>query len=223
MAKEGAKGKSAGRFVFLNGAILSLAAAAGVVYPLADKKIGLELYLYTLPASASLALFAFCGVFFHRRFEHGKMVRVLCVLAFVNAAAFSRGFGFKAQLDSCKDLAAVVRENAAAGDVVVSYRDLRQGLGFYLNHRIVLAEVLGELRFGAEQEKAPCWFIGEESLEALWGGERRVFLAVKTRDVGRLSFLLKKNPMIELYRTRNSVLLSNLRLKSESRTLGNAE
>ncbi|MDR2175977.1 MAG: phospholipid carrier-dependent glycosyltransferase [Synergistaceae bacterium] len=201
--------KSAGRFVFLNGAVLSLAAAAGVVYPLMDKKAGAELCLYTLPAAASLALFAFCGVFFHRRREYGKMVRVLCVLAFVNAAVFSRGFAFKARLDSCRDLAAAIRERAAPEDIVVSYRDIRQSLAFYLNRRIVLAEVLGELRFGAEQEKDPRWFIGREALEALWSGKKRVFLAADTRETAELSLLLKGNPVIELNRTRNDVLLSN--------------
>jgi 4-amino-4-deoxy-L-arabinose transferase-like glycosyltransferase len=212
-ASGDAEGKHAGRFVFLNGAILSLAVLTGLVYPLFDKRAGFGLYPYTLPAAASLALFAFCGVFFHRRRERRRMVRVLCVLAFVNAMIFSRGFGFKAQLSSNKELAAAVRERAAPGDVVVSYRKLRQGLGFYLDRRIVLADVLNELRFGAERETDPRWFIGEEPLRTLWGGENRVFLVAGTRDMKTLSPLLegnpKKNPVIELYRTRNDVVLSN--------------
>lgn len=199
----------AGRFVFLNGIVLSLLAIAGVAYPFFDKKLGAAVLLpVTLPAVASLLVFTVCGVYFYRRRSFEAMVNVLCVLAIANVVLFARGFEFKAAQDSYKEMAALIRERAAPDDVIVGYKEPMQGLFFYLKRRIVLAETLGELAFGALQEKDPRWFVNSEKLKALWSGGSRVLLVTDRRRVKDLQKLLDGN-IIELAQTRSEVLLAN--------------
>ncbi|MDR2137577.1 MAG: hypothetical protein LBO68_04735, partial [Synergistaceae bacterium] len=150
-----------------------------------------------------------------------KKVSVLCVLAFLNLAVFARGFVLKAELDSYKEQAALIEEALQPDDVVVAYKAPAQGLGFYLRRRIVLADVLGELEFGARQEKDPRWFIDSRSLEALWskkeskkesegkGEGKRVFLVADKKHLEELTRLLGENNVIQWGRTRNCVVLSN--------------
>jgi 4-amino-4-deoxy-L-arabinose transferase-like glycosyltransferase len=200
----------AGRFVHVNGVLLLLLAAAGVLYPLADKKLEAAiLYPYTLPAAAALAVFALCEWKLYSRGLYKGMVNAACVLAFVNVLFFSRGFALKAEEDSYREPAAAIQESLRPGDEVVSYKNLAQGLGFYLKRRIVLADARGELEFGAGQEKDPRWFIGSQALETLWNGEGRVFLVAEARHIKELEHLLRGNNWIRLYQDRNNVVLSN--------------
>jgi hypothetical protein len=197
---------------------------AGIVYPLMDEKLeAAEPYSYTLPAVASLLALALWGWWFYRKrasvklaqptksTNNARMVSVLCVLAFVNLAVFARGFVLKAQLDSYKEPAALIMDEGVLGpdDVVASYKEPVQGLGFYLGRRIVLVDVLGELEFGALQEKDPRWFIDSRSLEALWGGEKRVFLVAEKSRLEELMGLLGENNVIQWGQTRTGVVLSN--------------
>jgi 4-amino-4-deoxy-L-arabinose transferase-like glycosyltransferase len=205
------EGVRATRFVLLNGIVLSLLAAAGVVYPVLEKKLGAAaLYPYTLPATASLLALLFCEWQFYSRRAYEKMIEALCVLAFINAVVFSRGVALKTELDSYKESAAVIRAlRTPSGDVIVGYKEIAQGLGFYLERRLVLAEVQGELQFGASQEKDPRWFIDAKALEVLWKGETRVFLATDARNEAELERLLGKSNIIKKNRFRNNVVLSN--------------
>jgi len=91
----------------------------------------------------------------------------------------------------------------------VCYRDVAQGLSFYLGKRIVLANELGELEFGARQEKDPRWFIGSEALQSLWKEPTRVLLVTEARHVKRLVSLLGEGNIIEVGRTQSGVVLSN--------------
>jgi hypothetical protein len=135
------------------------------------------------------------------------MANILCMLAFVNILVFSRGFPLKAGQDSYKEPAAIVREHLSNGDVVVSYRDTAQGLGFYLGRRVVLAEELGELEFGARQEKDPRWFIDSAALGKLWSGDSRVFLVSEEHYAEELKNSLEGVAVIG--ENRYFVVLSN--------------
>jgi hypothetical protein len=189
---------------------LLLLAAGGIIYPMTDKTFGMkELYPYTLPAAVSLALFALCGWRFYFRRLYSRMAGALCVLAFINILIFSRGFVMKAGQDSYKEPAAIIRERLSDGDVVVSYKDTAQGLGFYLGRRIVLAEALGELEFGASQEEDPRWFIDSAALEKLWGGDSRVFLVSAESYAEELKNILRSVTVIG--ENRFFVVLSNFR------------
>lgn len=199
---------AAKRLVFINGFFLSLMAVAGIAYPLMDKNGGVTLFFYTLPASASLTLFAFCGVFFYYRREQGRMVQALCLLALINLLVFSRGFAMKAEQDSYKAPATTIRERAEPGNIVVSYRSIAQGLGFYLKQRIVLVNAVGELKFGAIQEKDRHWFIDSRELKNLWFGETRVFLVTEKQYEKEIEQLLGKHNIVEIARIRDIVIFS---------------
>ena len=136
------------------------------------------------------------------------MIRALVVLAFVIALVLSQGFAVKAELDSSKGTAAMIREQIRPEDVVVGYKNLFQGLGFYLQRRLVLADITNELKFCAEQEKDPRWFIGDDSLKKLWQGPERVFLATDPRRAEGLHKLLGEKTR-ELGRTRSAAVLVN--------------
>ena len=159
------------RFVTLNGVILLPLVAAGILYPaLSSRPETKELFVYTLPASASLLLFWGASLVLHRRRLFSPMPAVLCVLALLNAFAFSRGFEAKARLNSSREVAELIRERAVGTDRVVAYRSLMQGLSFYLERRIVVAEDRNELEFGAAQED-PQWFLDAGGLRRLWNGK----------------------------------------------------
>jgi hypothetical protein len=103
----------------------------------------------------------------------------------------------------------MIRAHIRPDDVVVCYKDIAQGLSFYLDRRIVLANELGELEFGARQEQDPFWFIGSDALQDLWKGNSRVFLVADERRVEELVSLLGESNIIELGRTQSDVVLSN--------------
>ncbi|MDR2523902.1 MAG: glycosyltransferase family 39 protein [Synergistaceae bacterium] len=203
------------RFARLNGGLLMFLAAAGIIYPLMMDIPVLALYPYTLPASASLGVLALHGWKLAESppAARSKMTAAFCLLSFVNALLFARGFTLEERFLSYKEPAAVIRERLRPGDVVVGYGNTMQGLGFYLERRIVLADAVGELEFGARQERDPRWFIGQKELKALWEGEERVFLAVNGQKMGELEQLLRKsvikNTIIWLDKIRNDFILLN--------------
>lgn len=197
------------RFVILNGMVLLPLAAAGVLYPVLSSRPGAgDLLAHTLPASAALLLFWGASLAMHRRRSFSLMPAVLCVLALLNAFAFSRGFEAKARLDSPRDVAALVRERGREGDRIVAYRSLMQGLSFYLGRRIVVAGTLNELEFGAAREEDPQWFIDAAQLRRLWNGPDRVLLVTKPRHAGLLASDLGREP-VRLGETPGGVLFAN--------------
>lgn len=197
------------RFVILNGMVLLPLASAGVLYPVLSSRPGAgDLLGHTLPASAALLLFWGASLAMHRRRSFSLMPAVLCVLALLNAFAFSRGFEAKARLDSPRDVAALVRERGREGDRIVAYRSLMQGLSFYLGRRIVVAGTLNELEFGAAREEDPQWFIDAAQLRRLWNGPDRVLLVTKPRHAGLLASDLGREP-VRLGETPGGVLFAN--------------
>jgi hypothetical protein len=74
----------------------------------------------------------------------------------------------------------------------------------------VLANVTGELEFGARQEKDPRWFIDSQGLKDLWFGSTRVFLVAKKRYWEELEQLLGKRNIIQTTQVRDIMILSNL-------------
>ena len=203
------------RFARLNGGLLLFLAAAGVVYPLMMDIPVLVLYPYTLPASVSLGVLALHGWKLAESppATRSKMTVTFCLLAFANALLFARGFTLEERFLSHKEPAAVIRERLRPEDVVAGYGNTMQGLGFYLGRRIVLADAVGELEFGARQERDPRWFIGQKELKVLWEGEERVFLAVNGQKMEELEQLLRKSTIkstiIWLDKIRNDFVLLN--------------
>ena len=106
---------------------------------------------------------------------------------------------------SRRDIAACVPEGAE--DVVV-YQSLMQGMPFYLGRRVVTADILNELSFGAEQESDPRWFISKEQLHRLWASPRRVLVVVEDEDRDSLEQTLGKKP-VRTWKAAGDVLFAN--------------
>jgi hypothetical protein len=92
--------------------------------------------------------------------------------------SFKRVFLLYDSLLSARELASAIGEFRIPGDVIAQYGNYDQGLPFYLKQRLVLVNYLGELEFGAKQEKDPSWFIGDAQLKELWNGDKRVILVI---------------------------------------------
>ena len=65
--------------------------------------------------------------------------------------------------------------------VVVAYRDIMQGLSFYLGRRIVIAEDLNELEFGAQAEDTSGWFVDAEGLKELCRSDKHVYIVTRNK------------------------------------------
>ena len=198
------------RFAYLNVPLFFLLAAGGTAYLFLDKKLGAQFLLpYILPVVLSFGLLGLASLWLYRRGSYKLMVESFCVLAFFNALVLTRGFSLKAELDSRREAAAAILPLLGESDVVASYKDVAQGLSFYLGRRIVLVDVRGELEFGSRQEPDPRWFIDDAKLEALWKNEKgRVFLLADRKNEGKLQKILGEPPAV-LRETRGETVFVN--------------
>ena len=81
-----------------------------------------------------------------------------------------------------------MKEHILPNDIVAQYRDYDQGLPFYLKHRIVLIDWVGELDFGSKRGDQSDWFLDTPGfLERYWISDERVLLVV--REEQSLDFL----------------------------------
>ena len=193
------------RFIGLNALILIPLALAGVLYPMFSE--GQEHLLpVTLPLSASLTLFWLAS--FVLLWSRGDGFLLLCVLALVMLLSAEPGFDVSARRNSPRSLAAVVSENIQPHDTLVAYRNPMQGLGFYMKRRLVVADHLGELEFGAAQEDDPRWFLSTLQLRKLWNGPDRVLLVAQARQLPDLTRALGREP-VQLGEAGRTILFSN--------------
>ena len=205
---DGERGK---RLLIMSFVIWLILTIGGFVYiaVMSDRAMAVNISRHIAKPLTAIFCFVCVGFFTYRARSYSNMVRGMCVLAFAGTAFFAKGFELAAETKSYRETAAVVRAHAGPGDVVVCHRDVAQGLSFYLGKRIVLANELGELEFGARHEKDPRWFIGSEALQSLWKEPTRVLLVTEARHVKRLVSLLGEGNIIEAGRTQSGVVLSN--------------
>ena len=207
----GGNGAKAAHFLALSLAMWLILAVGGPVYVafLPDRIMAAKIFSRVAWPLGALLCFVCVGFYAYRARSYSIMVRGMCVLAFVSTAFFATGFELAAYSKSYSEQAALVRAHIKPDDVVVSYKDIAQGLSFYLEKRIVLANELGELEFGARQEQDPFWFIDSNALQNLWKGTVRVFMVADVRYVEELAYLLGKSNIIEVGQTQSDVVLSN--------------
>lgn len=172
------------RFIISSAFTLLPIALAGFIYPFFDKKMGANVLLpYTAPVGIALAVFWICSFLFYRRRTLSVRIPVLCFLAFISIMLFTRGMELAETRNSCKEAAGLIKAETQPDDIIVGYGQPMQGLFFYLERRIVLADTLGELAFGAKKEKDPQWFIDSKRLKNLWNGSRRVLLLAPKKSI----------------------------------------
>ena len=199
------------RLLILSFVMWLILTIGGLVYiaVMPDREMAMNISQHVAKPLITLFCFVCIGFFAYRTRSYSNMVRGMCVFAFAVTAFFAKGFELAAETKSYRETAAVVLAQAGPDDVVVCHRDIAQGLSFYLGKRIVLANELGELEFGARQEKDPRWFIDSEALQNLWKGKERIFLVTDARYVKELASLLGEGNIIEVGQTQSDVVLSN--------------
>ena len=135
------------RFIGLNALILIPIALTGVFWPMFSSDPDVRAMVY--PAAAlSVGLFAFWEASFLLLRNRKGTPLLLCALGAIVLLIASSAFYIEADMESRRDIAACVPEDAE--DVVV-YQNLMQGMPFYLQRRVVTADTLNELEFGASQ------------------------------------------------------------------------
>lgn len=109
-----------------------------------------------------------------------KAALVVAVMAFCFGIGLQQLSGLVAERRTAKYVSAAVAAIRQPGDRVACYGDYLQGMPFYLKERVLLVDYLGELEFGAQHASGAGWFLTKEEFPALWAGEHRLILAVKT-------------------------------------------
>ena len=203
-AMETADRRSVLCFIGLNAIILLPLALTGFLWPL----LSTDLRVMSMISPAlmlSAGLLAFWGTSFLLLRGADWARALLCLLGLLILFAVSPAFRIEANMLSRRDIAACVPEGAE--DVVV-YQSLMQGMPFYLGRRVVTADILNELSFGAEQESDPRWFISKEQLHRLWASPRRVLVVVEDEDRDSLEQTLGKKP-VRTWKAAGDVLFAN--------------
>jgi len=159
-------------------ALAAVLAAGILVFPAftsRPKETGLWAMLCALPAALILAWGAV--PLFVRRLGAEKVVSLSWLLLALFLTSLNRPAAeYLGGYRSVKNLSAVLNAAMREGDVIVQYGIYRQGLPFYTKRRNVLANVVGELEFGAD--RAPDrdrYFLDDEGFLALWNSGTRVF------------------------------------------------
>jgi 4-amino-4-deoxy-L-arabinose transferase-like glycosyltransferase len=165
---------------------------ASIIYPfIDDHKIGiLRLCSYTIPLGIVSLTFPVAGIYAIKNKNAKLFVFGALTLSLLFCALAKRGFTMIGETRSAYTTALLISEHKKEGDLVAQIWDYDQGLPFYLKQRIVLIEWLGELKFGASQEKDNTWFFRSDSLKQFWDESDRVFFVVSRRNENRFESLL---------------------------------
>jgi 4-amino-4-deoxy-L-arabinose transferase-like glycosyltransferase len=95
---------------------------------------------------------------------------------------------------SSRPLADAIKQRLAPGDLVVINGEYQGGssIGFYLPQKVlILNGLMTGLQFGSTFPDAPPVFLGDNEIEQLWAGERRVFLFTHDRELEKLRSVIK--------------------------------
>jgi 4-amino-4-deoxy-L-arabinose transferase-like glycosyltransferase len=202
--------RKTGRFLLWNSLLLVPFIGALLVYPFFNDRISAgRLLPYSLPVAAVLVLFVYSGWHCLLRRNFRKLAVLLCILSFANIFAFGRVFLLYDSLLSARELAVRIDELRREGDVIAQFGNYDQGLPFYLKQRIVLANYMGELEFGARREADPSWFIREQALKELWAGDNRLILIVNRDHRTYLTKILEVQLPAPVIETEKRLVFTN--------------
>ncbi|MDQ8038804.1 MAG: glycosyltransferase family 39 protein [Rickettsiella sp.] len=108
---------------------------------------------------------------------------------------------------SIRPLVQILKPLLDANDKVVSFENYYQDLPFYLNHRVMTANVTGELSFGMQHQDTKSWMLSLPSFWHLWYSRQGVFM-IAPKTLYQTSLKNKKS-IYFLGATTDDVLLSN--------------
>ena len=153
---------------------------ASIIYPFFDKnEVGiLKLFSYTIPLGVVSLAFPAIGYYSMKKKNVKIFVYGMLMLSMLFSATAKRGLFLMGETRSAYETAKLISEYRKEGDLIAQIWDYDQGLTFYLKQRIVLIEWLGELRFGADQEPDPMWFLKSDKLKEFYDDHDGVFFVV---------------------------------------------
>lgn len=169
-----------------------------------------KLIPYILPVVPPLALMI--AAVFRDSLENGRRLQfalsaALCSLL-LQVVAGHLVYRNLAEHKTAKPLALKVKELAGAADIVASFGYVHQTLPFYAERRIIVVGSKDELYFGSRQGDQSAWFMDEPEFDAVWNGNRRVFLMLKPDQLANFMGR-QKIPGRIIMQNRKKVLASN--------------
>ena len=125
----------------------------------------------------SLLLFLFAA--------YRKYILLMCFLAVIAILAASPAFKKVALSGSRQEVSHELNQILVNDEdsIVAAYRDLMQGLSFYLKRRIVIVDDLNELEFGAKAENNSGWFIDSQELKKLCRSNKHVYIVTRKKYI----------------------------------------
>jgi 4-amino-4-deoxy-L-arabinose transferase-like glycosyltransferase len=142
--------------------------------------------------------------------ERGRPVAALGVLVGGFALALLLAIQGRAVTKTSRVLAEAIQPYRQQGDLIVSYKRLMQGLGFYTKQRIVQFDAYQEIEAGAlvAPDRDAFFWDDLDRLQREWKSGRRVFIVTDTKFVPDLNGSLEPLPQL-LVRDHNRVVLVN--------------
>lgn len=160
--------------LLLGGGLIAAAVLAGEY---ADAAQTLRVVLKAVPALAAMPLLAWFFTSRGRRdFDRAAKALVLCALLFT--WGLQGLYSIIAPARTMKNVAELVNAERRGGETVAIYDEIGQALSFYCRTRLLIADELGELKYGAQQPDGAGWFPTKEEFFKMWDEGARNFILV---------------------------------------------
>jgi len=198
------------------GAVLALAAL--IAWPLheriavwIDNDVADVIVIAGAVSSVALALLGSAALSARLRYEERARPEIaLGVLVAGLALALVLAIQGRGVTKTSRVLAEAIEPYRQQGDLIVSYKRLMQGLGFYTKQRIVQFDAYQEIEAGAlvAPDRDEYFWDDRDRLEREWKSGRRVFIVTDEKFVDDLNALLDPAPQILVQDHRRVVLVN---------------
>ena len=164
-------------------------------------------------AVSSVALALLAAGALSRRMRHeerGRPATALGVLVAGFALALVLSVQGRGVTKTSRVLAEAINPYRQQGDLIVSYKRLMQGLGFYTRQRIVQFDAANEIEAGAlvAADHDEYFWDDVDRLKREWKSGRRVFIATDEKFIPDLNRMLDPPPQILVQDHRRVVLVN---------------
>jgi 4-amino-4-deoxy-L-arabinose transferase-like glycosyltransferase len=165
-------------------------------------------HLFLYGGASLLLLSALSSAFCYWR--RGVAAGITCLVLSMSAFLISLNLNY-AQMDgrSLKPLTTILLPQLQADTQVFSYHDYFQDLPVYLQRRINVVGIKGELEFGTNQEDTSVWMIDDATFWKRWRSGKRMFMIAKREDYQALKTQNAAKSSYVVAETRKHVLLTN--------------
>ncbi len=186
-----------------------------LMVPTADlPKLGIPFLI----AGYSIFLLGSLFTAFYYALHRGKTAFICLTLASsISFIIFATGIP-RVDTRSIKPLVQALTPLLRPHDKIVSYDNYYQDLPFYLNHRVMTVNVVGELEFGMQHQNTSAWMLSATRFWRLWDSQQRVFMI--TDKPLYQSLKVNKKSIYLIAVTPYDVLLSNHAIQKKNLVIG---